>query len=208
MVKAQENNLLGPCIFHSNVRDDHQGPILFIDDNVEINCWYDGACEPFNPGGNGSYGAIIKINNYAIFKESAFIGRGISISSNVAEYAGALAILKKLISLGLNRKFITIHGDNRMSILQMSGQWKSKKGLYRQNYLEAIDLIKSFPSIKFKWIPREDNIEADALSKSYPYSMTDFNYFSAWDAAQTHSKESESKSYGDKNSSHLECLRQ
>jgi len=47
----------------------------------------------------------------------------------------------------------------------MKGGWKVRKGLYVQKYLDAKDLAGRFDRITFKWIPREDNEEADALSR-------------------------------------------
>ncbi len=56
-------------------------------------------------------------------------------------------------------------GDNKMSINQLSGHWKAKGGLYYPYYKKAMKLVREFPDIRFVWIPRELNSQADELSK-------------------------------------------
>src|SRR5438093_13198692 len=45
------------------------------------------------------------------------------------------------------------------------GKWKSRKGLYREKYLEAVRLCARFAKLRFRWVPREENEEADLLSR-------------------------------------------
>lgn len=131
--------------------------------NVEV--WYDGAVEPVNPGGHGSFGALIKVNGEKIWEASIYIGHGPTISNNVAEYSGMIGVLEKLIELGLRERGILVRGDNMMTIMQMAGLWRAKRGLYIPYYLKCKDLVSRFPHIHFEWIPREQNGEADELSK-------------------------------------------
>jgi ribonuclease HI len=48
---------------------------------------------------------------------------------------------------------------------QMSGKWKFRKGLYREKYLEAVRLCARFSKLGFRWIRREENEEADGLTR-------------------------------------------
>jgi ribonuclease HI len=47
----------------------------------------------------------------------------------------------------------------------MSEEWKVKGGGYVEKLKEARDLMKEFGSISFEWIPREQNAEADLLTR-------------------------------------------
>ncbi len=138
-----------------------------IEDN-EYNAWFDGACGPINPGGTATYGVMIKDQDGTILVwEHGLVGKGSTMSSNVAEYAGVLHILKYLATRLPGR--VTIHGDSKLVIKQLSGKWRIKKGLYRSTAVEAKALLASLKSrgwrITLCWIPREQNGECDELSK-------------------------------------------
>jgi ribonuclease HI len=47
----------------------------------------------------------------------------------------------------------------------MKGLWKAHKGSYYLLYLKTKELLKEFSNVKFIWISREENKEADRLSK-------------------------------------------
>ena len=86
----------------------------------EYFAWFDGACEPVNPGGTASFGVVIKgENGTVLLREHGMVGRGKDMSNNVAEYAGVRQILKYLASRPPAR--LTIHGDSNLVINQLSG---------------------------------------------------------------------------------------
>jgi ribonuclease HI len=136
--------------------------------------WFDGACEPFNPGGTASFGAIIKDEAGTILlKEHGLVGRGEAMSNNVAEYAGVLHILKYLAPRRPGR--VTTHGDANLVINQLNGKWRIKKGLYLSIAIETRQLLAHLREhgwqINLRWIPRDQNEERDALSRSDPRVM-------------------------------------
>ena len=133
-----------------------------------ILAWFDGACEPVNPGGTASFGVIVKDDDGTVLlKEHGLLGKGSRMSNNVAEYAGVLHILKYLSSRPPRR--VTIHGDSNLVINQLSGKWRVRKGLYLSIAIETKELLAYLRGlgwqIDFCWIPRERNEECDALSK-------------------------------------------
>ena len=134
--------------------------------NAPIEVWYDGSCEPVNPGGNASFGALIKVNGKTVWETSVFIGSGEGMSNNVAEYSGMIGVLEELLKRKWERERILVRGDNMMTIRQMEGSWKAKKGMYLPYYQRCKKLVSRFKKIKFQWIPREENTEADDLSKA------------------------------------------
>ena len=100
------------------------------------------------------------------------VGQGSTMSSNVAEYAGVLHILKYLATRLPGR--VTIHGDSKLVIKQLSGKWRIKKGLYLSTAIEAKQLLAYLRGlgwkINFCWIPRGRNEECDALSKKIAHA--------------------------------------
>jgi ribonuclease HI len=134
----------------------------------EYLAWFDGACEPVNPGGTASLGVVIKgEDGTVLLREHGVVGKGKAMSNNVAEYAGVLHILKYLSSRPPGR--VKIHGDSNLVINQLSGRWRIKKGLYLPVATETKQLLAYLRGlgwqINFFWIPREQNEECDALSK-------------------------------------------
>jgi ribonuclease HI len=126
----------------------------------------DGLCEPVNPGGTATYGFVIRNESDDIIaKKYGVVGKGPRMSNNVAEYAALCEALRFLENSQMTQSLIEVRSDSRLLVNQMSGEWKFHKGLYEQKYLEAKELVKNFGKISFKWVPREKNEEADALSR-------------------------------------------
>jgi ribonuclease HI len=135
-----------------------------------IKCFFDGACEPRNPGGTAAYGAVIIKDGHRIWEKSEIFypkkGDEWKTSNNVAEYSGFKAILDYLLASGLQLGRIEIFGDSNLVIQQMFGKWKIRSGYYVPIALACRDLLKQFSQIRGKWIPREENLLADELSKA------------------------------------------
>jgi len=128
-----------------------------------IELYFDGYCET-NPGVFGGYGVVIKKDN-EIVKTISQTFTGENISNNVAEYKGLFAGLDYLLAEGLQDNDVSIYGDSMLVINQMSGTWRIKKGLYKNIAKQTKELVKKFSNIEFSWIPREQNTEADSLSR-------------------------------------------
>jgi len=112
---------------------------------------------------------VVKDNEGTVLlKEHGLIGKGSGMSNNVAEYAGVLHILEYLSSRPPGR--VAIHGDSNLVINQLNGKWRVRKGLYLSIATETKALLADLRGvgweINFHWIPREQNEECDALSKS------------------------------------------
>lgn len=99
----------------------------------------------------------------------ARVSEGPSGWSDVAEYRAVVLALERVIDLGLNRRNdIVLHNDSQFVMNQMSGKWKAKKHkAYYPYYVKTQELLQRFTKCpEFKWIPREENTEADMMSKS------------------------------------------
>ena len=137
-------------------------------ENMNIyKCWFDGACEPINPGGKASFGIVIECDGETIHETSGIIGSGPAMSNNVAEYAGISEIFGYLLSIEAKGE-VFIKGDSNMVVEQLNGRWKARGGLYFDFYKRAkeqLAKLKQNCTVTIQWIPREENDRCDRLSK-------------------------------------------
>jgi len=135
---------------------------------LSLQVYIDGACEPSNPGGTATYGVVVRHGTRTLFSKSGVVGTGPRMSNNVGEYSGLIAFLEWYIGerKGLDSDWPVVHSDSQLLVKQMSGQWRVKTGLYKPYYLQVRDLMDRHKlHLVFKWVPREQNEEADRLSK-------------------------------------------
>jgi len=84
-------------------------------------------------------------------------------TNNEAEYLWAYYWIKRAIELWATE--IELYMDSNLVIKQLSWEWKIKKDELRKINEDIISEIKKANvKIKYNWIPREDNKEADRLS--------------------------------------------
>lgn len=138
--------------------------------------YFDGACFP-NPNGHASCGALLKREGQTIWTYSEYLGDQ-NTSNNVAEYAGVIAVLKHMIENSAD--YAVVYGDSNLVVKQLNGEWragtltrKEKSGkvpirprYYLPFYHEARKLAGELTvdRVSFRWLPREQNTEADDLS--------------------------------------------
>ena len=128
-----------------------------------LEAWFDGCCEPRNPGGHAAWGAIMFRGKEKVCESAGYCGTGPQMSNNVAEYSGVTAILEWLQS---ENDICMIRGDSKLVIMQLSGKWKIRGGLYVPFYQKAKSLYDPIKErVSFKWVPREENAICDVLSK-------------------------------------------
>jgi ribonuclease HI len=134
---------------------------------MSLTAFFDGACLfPFQ-GGHASHGAIIYRDQELIWKEAKLVvpEQNTRVTNNVAEYSGYIAVVEELSRRDLKEQPVTIYGDSKLVIDQMAGQMKIKKGAYVSLALKAKRLTEIFVALRPLWIPREENNEADALTR-------------------------------------------
>jgi ribonuclease H / adenosylcobalamin/alpha-ribazole phosphatase len=123
-----------------------------------IEVFTDGRAEP-NPG-LGTYGYVVKSHGKRIHSEHGLAGD--DVTNNYAEY---FCLVKALGYLDAHREEeIVVFSDSTLLVNQMAGRWKFKGGNYSEKYLEAKELALGFSKLRFEWIPREKNSEADELT--------------------------------------------
>ena len=132
-------------------------------DEKTIDVWIDGLCEP-NPGGIGCIGFVIKENGVAIAQGSCDVGKGPKMTNNVAEYQALIHALREIRRLNMEEKNIVVRSDSELLVKQMKRLWRVKAPLIVPLYAEAKNLAKGL-HYRIEWIPREENTEADELTR-------------------------------------------
>jgi ribonuclease HI len=117
--------------------------------------------QPRNPG-TGTFGFVVYDGSRKVAEGSGFAGH--NVTSNFAEYTALAEALKKLKILRMEDA-VLVKSDSKLLVGQMSQGWKVKGGMYIGKMKEAKDLLKDFGSVTFEWIPREENSEADLLTR-------------------------------------------
>lgn len=136
--------------------------------------YFDGACEPVNPGGTASYGYWLEKDGKKIAEGSGIVGSGEGMTNNVAEYTGLLGGLKKFREAGIQDKLL-IHGDSNLVISMVAKKWgwnrKKTKWVPHDDMPHLKVLLDRTLTLlegldyELAWIPRERNAVADRLSK-------------------------------------------
>ena len=125
----------------------------------------DGSVEPVNPGGVATWAFTIEWDKGSGFVKHGVIGEGEGMTNSVAEYVALVEALKWLETQGWNNEEIMVYSDSEMLVGQMLGQMKANRGDYLPYYFDAVALRDKFPFIKFQWISRNFNKEADSLTR-------------------------------------------
>jgi ribonuclease HI len=129
--------------------------------------WFDGACEPSNPGPM-SIGALLISPDGERFEFSDRIGHG---TNNVAEYRAMIRGLEEAVLRGATA--IDVRGDSQLVIRQLTGEYSVKAKEMRAEFNKAMGLLRRIGNWKAFWVPREENTQADALSKKHVTAAVD-----------------------------------
>ena len=118
-----------------------------------------------NPGVAG-YGALVRDTDTGTVLAERAEPLG-TASNNVAEYRGLIAGLEAAAAID-GAADVVARLDSKLVVEQMSGRWKIKHEDMRDLALQARDLVAGITraggSVRFEWVPREQNKDADALS--------------------------------------------
>ena len=121
--------------------------------------WFDGATKHANPGIRG-IGALLKGPAGQRIEIAQEIGHG---TNNEAEYCALMAVLDAAVEAQVQD--LVVYGDSQLVIKQVTGEWLiNAPGLVP--FCKTVQGLKAqIPKVRFSWIPREENGEADTLSK-------------------------------------------
>ena len=113
-----------------------------------------------NPGLSGAGAVVIDAASGNILRE---ISQAVGIATNnVAEYSAVIFALEAAFEIDPEAE-IVVRMDSKLVVEQMSGRWKIKHPDMLSLGARVQQLI-SGKNVEFVWIPREQNVLADALA--------------------------------------------
>lgn len=127
-----------------------------------LTIYCDGCCEPTNPGGYACWGWIAYENGKPTEDDNGCLGHGNGMTNNVAEYE---AVLKALRWAKENHfSFCRVRTDSLLVVNQVRGNWRINAEHLLPKVKEAKALLLATKST-IEWIPKEQNVSADKLSR-------------------------------------------
>ncbi len=135
-----------------------------------IEVYFDGLCQPINPGGISCYAFLVKSGGRTIYSDYGIAVEPFSQDStnNVAEYTALVKALQWLLEKNLGSTKVEIKSDSQLIVNQLTGDYKVKAKRIISLYKQVLRLKNKFQDIQIKWVPREENREADRLTnKAY-----------------------------------------
>ena len=134
-----------------------------------VSAYFDGSCEPINPGGTAKWGFVILKEGEIIHHANGVIGKGEGMTSNVAEYHALQACLE-FLTVAFPDEEIEIFGDSKMVINMVNETWGRSKPHRKAPHLKKVlerckQLAAKLPYSGISWVPREENELADFYSK-------------------------------------------
>src|SRR5687768_5203710 len=92
---------------------------------------FDGACEPVNPGGLGTYGFVVRQGERLLVRRQGAVPEiaGTLMTGNVAEYVALLLLLEWLA--GHPAGPARIEGDSKLVVMQVRGEWDANVPILR-----------------------------------------------------------------------------
>lgn len=126
---------------------------------------FDGACEELGGRRVAAYGYTLE---GAGLRHDDF---GLAVppghpraTNNVAEYVGAICALEWLVRHGYDGE-VRVVGDSQLVVRQMRGEYRVRAEHLRPYHERLSQLARSFRRVEYAWVPRDENVQADALSK-------------------------------------------
>ncbi len=143
---------------------------------------FDGLCEPANPAGISCYGFVAKEENATVSYRSFGLVNSVrhfypESNSNAAEYGGAIKAMEWLLQNGYANYHhddfeIRVRGDSELITRKLKNRdYSPKTARLSPMYDRAVMLRSKFApdNIRFEWIKRDQNREADELTKQAYY---------------------------------------
>ena len=119
--------------------------------------YFDGASRG-NPGEAGAGAWLEDESGRVVWETAQYLGKK---TNNEAEYNAAILLLKAARERGAQK--LTVRGDSKLVVSQLSKQWKINLPHLRELAREAWSAAEGM-EVTYEWIPREQNKRADKLS--------------------------------------------
>jgi ribonuclease HI len=145
--------------------DDQQLPrgVASVDGPAVVH--FDGACQSTRAGRVATYGFTIDGAGIRFEEHGLCVPPNHArATNNVAEYTAAIRALEWLVGQGYAGPVVVV-GDSQLVLRQMTGEYRVDAEHLRPYHEWLGRLAARFRSVEYRWVPREENGRADALSK-------------------------------------------
>jgi ribonuclease HI len=130
-----------------------------------VDVHFDGACEEVGGRRVAAYGFTLEGAGFHHEDYGLAVPPGHSrATNNVAEYVGAICALEWLVRRGYTGE-VHVTGDSQLVVRQMKGEYQVRAEHLRPYHERLHQLARSFRTVRFDWVSREQNRRADELSK-------------------------------------------
>jgi ribonuclease HI len=159
----------GQCLQKRNCKRIKKSPVI----TLASSCWFDGVAQ--ENGILSGAGGIIKISRNTIYRWTFNCGMG---TNTRAELLGVWATLSLAHRLGIDQ--LHVLGDSK-TVIDWLNFKRNLQVSSLMGWMDKIqDLITLFNIIRFDHIYREENVEADVLSKKALQVPEGRIHFSKW----------------------------
>jgi len=100
---------------------------------------------------------------FVIEGQPPFILDGTYQTQNIAEYQAVISALMEAKQQGLTD--LIVRSDSQLTMRQLNGEYSIKVVYLASRAREVWELARKFNSVKFEWIPREENKAGIQLEK-------------------------------------------
>lgn len=125
--------------------------------------YFDGACQPYNPGGTATYGWVLTSpDKKTVSNGYGVICSGKGATNNVAEMGALEAALKHIKAKAVPGPF-RIYGDSKLVVMTVKRVWRCHKPHLKSAVGRIHELLEGL-EWQLSWIPRHQNYRADRLA--------------------------------------------
>jgi ribonuclease HI len=127
---------------------------------AEILIYCDGGARG-NPG-PAAIGAVVLDPSTDPPRRIATVSETIGVTTNnVAEYTACIAGLRA--AAGLHAHRAVVRADSLLMIKQLAGEYRVRQAHLKPLHAEAKELLQQYDDVVLQHVPREENVDADAL---------------------------------------------
>jgi len=135
--------------------------------------YFDGLCEPDNPGGCMSFGWVLWTKDPMDGEPregGGYVMPKPDNTNNVAEYSalylGLKAAAEARLAAGGDYAGLLVHGDSKLVCEQVRGAWHTNSPRLHTARVACLELLAKLEPWEIAHVPRERNERADELSRA------------------------------------------
>ena len=130
-----------------------------------LNVYCDGLCEPVNPGGTATFGFVVLRDGEQLHQECGVVAKGPGATNNLAEYTAVIRALEWIGATDHDGESVAVRSDSQLAVYQLGGAWAVHAPSIQPLWQQVRALVTQLGHVSFAWVPREQNVVADALSR-------------------------------------------